>query len=261
MKRITILTLFIEMFDGFMSNSIIKRAIAKGLVEIKLVNIRDYTLDKHHRVDSAPIGGGAGLIMKCQPLVDALMANKNDNSHVILSSPRGAKYNQKKARELNEKYDDIIIVCGHYEGIDERFNKYVDEMISIGDYILTGGELASMVISDSIIRLIDGAIAEESIVDESFENETLEYPQYAEPYDFNGDKVPDILYSGNHTAIDKYHRKQSLLLTKELRPDLFAKLKLSKQDIKLLKEAEDKEQPKWEKDALEKGKKFIKKDN
>ena len=254
--KITILTLFPEMFDGFLSNSIIKRAIAKNVVEVKLVNIRDYTKDKNHRVDSAPIGGGAGLIMKCQPIVDCINDNKKKESKIIMLSPRGKQYSQAKAKELS-KEEDIILLCGHYEGIDERVNKYVDESISIGDYILTGGELGSMVIADSIIRLLDGAIAKESIESESFDENLLEYPQFTEPYDFNGDKVPDILYSGNHEAINKWRRKQSLNLTKEYRPDLFEKVELSKQDKKLL--AEEKEKAaKWELAAIEKGKKFIK---
>ena len=254
--RITILTLFPEMFDGFMNNSIIKRAISKGVVSIKLVNIRDYTKDKYHRVDSAPVGGGAGLIMKCQPIIDALNDNKQENSKTIMLSPRGKTYNQAKAVELS-KEQDIILLCGHYEGIDERVNKYVDEQISVGDYILTGGELGSMIISDSVIRLLDGAIAEESIDEESFDNDLLEYPQYTEPYDFDGDKIPDILYSGNHQAIEKWRKKQALQLTKELRPDLFAKHVLTKQEKKLLEE-DAKEKASWELAAIEKGKKFIK---
>lgn len=255
--KITILTLFPEMFDGFMTNSIIKRAIAKGLVEIKIVNIRDFTKDKYGRVDSAPVGGGAGLIMKCQPIIDCINSVKEKESKVIMLSPRGKAYNQEKAHNLVENCTNIILLCGHYEGIDERVNSYVDEQISIGDYILTGGEIGAMAISDSIIRLIDGAIAEESIVDESFENGLLEYPQYTEPYDYNGDKIPDILYSGNHQAIEKWRRKQSLKLTKKHRPDLFEKKALSKEDKKLLNEIDD-EQPDWEKKAIEKGQKFIK---
>lgn len=255
--KITILTLFPEMFDGFMTNSIIKRAIAKGLVEIKIVNIRDFTKDKYGRVDSAPVGGGAGLIMKCQPIIDCINSVKEKESKVIMLSPRGKAYNQEKAHNLVENCKNIILLCGHYEGIDERVNTYVDEQISIGDYILTGGEIGAMAISDSIIRLIDGAIAEESIVDESFEDGLLEYPQYTEPYDYNGDKIPDILYSGNHQAIEKWRRKQSLKLTKKHRPDLFEKKALSKEDKKLLNEIDD-EQPDWEKKAIEKGHKFIK---
>ena len=253
--RIKILTLFPEMFDGFLTNSIIKRAIAKELVTIEVINIRDYTTDKYGRVDSYPVGGGAGLVMKCQPIVDCINKNKTENSHIIMLSPRGKQYNQKRAREL-VKLDEIILLCGHYEGVDERVNKYVDEQISIGDYILTGGELGSMVISDSIIRLLDGAIAEDSTTEESFENGLLEYPQYTEPYDYEGDKIPDILYSGNHQAIKKWRQKQSLYLTRELRPDLFKEYKLTKQDIKLLNE--EKENATWEVAAIEKGKKFIK---
>ena len=254
--RITILTLFPEMFNGFMTNSIIKRAIAKEIVEIEIVNIRDFTKDKYLRVDSAPVGGGAGLIMKCQPIVDALNSVKRGGSKTIMLSPRGKPYTQDKAIELS-KDNDIILLCGHYEGIDERVNKYVDEQISIGDYILTGGELGAMVISDSVIRLLDGAIAEESISVESFDNDLLEYPQYTEPYDFNGDKVPDILYSGNHQAIAKWRKKQSLLLTKKYRKDLFDKHVLTKQEKKLLEE-DSKEKASWELAAIEKGKKFIK---
>ncbi len=257
--KITILTLFPEMFDGFMTNSIIKRAIAKGVVTINIANIRDYTEDKYGRVDSAPIGGGAGLIMKCQPIIDCLNANKSDKSHVILLSPRGETYNQQKSRSFAEKFEDIVLICGHYEGVDERVNSYVDEQISIGDYILTGGELGAMVISDSIIRLLDGAISEDSTVEESFENGLLEYPQYTEPYEYNGEKVPDILYSGNHQAIEKWRRKESLRLTRTYRPDLFNKYTLSKSDKKLLDEIlENNNEPEWLKKALEKGHKFIK---
>ena len=243
------------MFDGFLTNSIIKRAIAKDLVSVELINIRDYTTDKYGRVDSAPVGGGAGLVMKCQPIIDCINANKSEGGHVIMLSPRGETYNQKKAHELL-KQDEILLLCGHYEGIDERVNKYVDEQISIGDYILTGGEIGAMAISDSIIRLIDGAIANESIEEESFENGLLEYPQYTEPYDFNGDKIPDILYSGNHEAIKKWRQKESLYLTREFRFDLFEKYKLSKQDIKLLNE--ERRNPSWEQNAIKKGQKFIK---
>ena len=257
--KITILTLFPEMFDGFLTNSIIKRAIAKGLVEVKIVNIRDYTTDKYGRVDSAPIGGGAGLIMKCQPILDCLNANKSDKSHTVLLSPRGKTYNQAKSREFAGKFEDIVLICGHYEGVDERVNEYVDELVSIGDYILTGGELGAMVIADSVIRLLDGAIAEESIVEESFENGLLEYPQYTEPFDYNGQKVPDILYSGNHQAIEKWRKKESLRLTRTFRPDLLSKYQLSKAEKKLLDEIiNNNDDPEWQQKAIEKGKKFIK---
>ena len=253
--KISILTLFPEFFDGFLTNSIIKRAIAKELVDIEIVNIRDFTTDKYGRVDSAPVGGGAGLIMKCQPILDCLKSVRKDNSHVILLSPRGKTYNQARARYFSKNYDHLIIICGHYEGTDERINKYVDELVSIGDYILTGGEIGAEIISDSVIRLLDGAIAPESIVDESFENGLLEYPQYTEPQVYEGDEVPKILYSGNHQAVDKWRRKQSLKLTKEYRPDLLKDYQYSKEELKLLKELENEETPKWEKDAISKGKK------
>ena len=174
-------------------------------------------------------------------------------------SPRGKTYNQQKARDFATNFDDLIFICGHYEGVDERVNKYVDEQISIGDYILTGGEIGAMAISDSIIRLLDGAIAEESIVEESFENGLLEYPQYTEPRDYNGDKVPDILYSGNHQAIEKWRKKESLRLTRSCRKDLYGNYKLSKKEQKLVDELDhNEEEPKWLRDALEKGQKFIK---
>ena len=256
--NITILTLFPEMFQGFATNSIMKRALGKGVASLKVVNIRDYTKDKYGRTDTPPIGGGAGLIEKCQPIVDCLSANRTPSSRVILMSPRGKTYDEAMAKRF-ATYDDLVIVCGHYEGIDERVNAYVDELVSIGDYILTGGEIPAMAISDSVIRLLDGAISKDSLTDESFNDNTLEYPQYTEPYDYEGATVPDILYCGNHEAIAKWRRKQSLLLTKQYRPDIFEKLTLSKQDKKLLAEEESGETPKWEAEALEKGKKFIKK--
>ena len=256
--KISILTLFPEFFDGFLTNSIIKRALARDQVQIEIVNIRDFTKDKYGRVDSAPVGGGAGLIMKCQPVIDCLNSVKTKDSHVILLSPRGTTYNQARARDFAKNYKHLVIICGHYEGTDERINKYVDELVSIGDYILTGGEIGAEIISDSIIRLLDGVIAPESIVDESFENGLLEYPQYSEPFSYEGDNIPDILYSGNHQAIDKWRKKESIRLTKKYRPDLLEKYQFSKEEMKLLKELETDETPKWEKDAIEKGKKFIK---
>ena len=256
--KITILTLFPEMFDGFLTNSIIKRAIGKKIVEVKIVNIRDYTKDKYGRVDTPPIGGGAGLVMKCQPIVDALKDVSNSDSKKIMLSPRGKQFNQQMAVSLSIDKD-LVLLCGHYEGIDERVNDYVDELVSIGDYVLTGGEIGAMAIADAVIRLLDGAITDISLDEESFNDSLLEYPQYTEPKDFEGKKVPDILYTGNHTAIEKYRRKESLRLTKEHRPDLFKKHELTKQDKKLLQELDEgDENPKWMKEALEKGKKFTK---
>ena len=255
--KINILTLFPDMFQGLIDNSIVKRAISKGVVTINIINIRDFTLDKYNRVDSAPIGGGAGLIMKCQPIVDALKSIK-EKSHKILLSPRGETYSQKKAISIS-KLDNITLICGHYEGTDERINDYVDELVSIGDFILTGGEIPSMAISDAIIRLLDGAISNESLTNESFDNNLLEYPQYTEPFDYDGLVVPQILYTGNHRAIDKYRRKESLRLTRKYRPDLFNKINLTKQDKKLLEEIDNNiDEPDWMKKALDKGHKFTK---
>lgn len=220
--KITILTLFPEFFSAITENTIIKRAISKEKVVLNIVNIRDYTKDKHRRVDSAPVGGGAGLIMKCQPIVDALRANASKDAHKILLSPRGKTFNQKMAEQYSQ-LDELVIICGHYEGIDERVNNYVDELVSTGDYVLTGGEIPSMLIVDSVVRLLDGVIRRESIIDESFENDLLEYPQYTEPRIFEGHEVPEILYSGNHEKIDEYRYKEALRITKKYRPDLLEK--------------------------------------
>lgn len=255
--KFIILTLFKEMYESFLNNSIMKRAISKGLIEIKLINIRDYTKDKYHRVDTPPIGGGAGLILKCQPIYDALMDNITSNTYKIILTPRGKTFNQEKALELSKK-EEILIMCGHYEGYDERIYKYFDEEVSIGDFILTGGETASFCLIDSISRLIKGVISDESLDEESFTNSLLEYPQYTEPYDFNGDLVPDILYSGNHKEIQKYRQYQRLILTKKLRPDLYSNYQLTKEDLKIIKERENISQSKKELEAIKKAHKFIK---
>lgn len=255
--KFIILTLFKEMYESFLNNSIMKRAISKGLIEIKLVNIRDYTKDKYHRVDTPPIGGGAGLILKCQPIYDALMDNITSNTYKIILTPRGKTFNQEKSLELSKK-EEILIMCGHYEGYDERIYKYFDEEVSIGDFILTGGETASFCLIDSISRLIKGVISDGSLDEESFTNSLLEYPQYTEPYDFNGDLVPDILYSGNHKEIQKYRQYQRLSLTKKLRPDLYSNYQLTKEDLKILKERENISQSKKELEAIKKAHKFIK---
>lgn len=253
--KISILTLFPESFQGFLNTSIMKRALTKKAIEIELINIRDFTTDKYGRVDSAPVGGGAGLIMKIQPIVDALKSIKTPSSYTILLSPRGGTFTQKIAHHYSRHYEHLIIICGHYEGIDERVSNYVDELVSLGDFILTGGELVAMVITDAITRLQEGAISGESILEESFENGLLEYPQFTEPYAYDGHTVPDILFSGNHQAIKKWRHKKELELTKTYRPDLFAKYPLSKKDKELLNDTECR----FEKEALEKGKKFLKK--
>lgn len=255
--KITILTLFPEYFEKFISASIIGRAIARNIVSIEFVNIREFSLDKNHRVDDRPIGGGAGLIMRLEPLLGALNSVSNRNSHKILLSASGTPYSQHDAKRLS-KLDEIILVCGHYEGIDARFNDYVDESISIGDYILTGGELSAMVIADSVIRLLEGAIAPESTIEESFTDSLLEYPQYTFPIKYQEKRVPEILLTGNHEAIAYYRHKESLKLTKNVRPDLLKNYSYSKQEKKMLKEIEEDLESKLEITAKEKGARFIK---
>lgn len=217
--KIDILTLFPSMFDGFLNSSIIKRAIDRKIVEINVHDIRDYSKDKNHKVDDYGYGGGAGMVLMPQPVVDAIEAYKKEDSLVILMCPQGKKYDQKQAFELkSEKH--IIIVCGHYEGFDERIRKYCDLELSIGDYVLTGGEIPAMAITDSVTRLLDGVIEKESYLNESFNNNLLDYPVYTHPYDYRGDKVPDILLSGHHENIDKWRKEESIKRTKLRRPDL-----------------------------------------
>lgn len=219
MIRIDILTLFPSMFDGFLNESIINRAIKRNLVQINVINFRDYTLDPHGKVDDTPYGGGAGMVLTPQPIFDAVEDLKTENTKVILLTPDGKTYNQEMAYSYS-KEEHIILICGHYEGFDERIRTLADSEISIGDYILTGGEIPSMVITDSITRLIDGVIEKESHEYDSFNNNLLDYPTYTKPRDFRGMKVPDVLTSGNHKEIEKYRLEQQIKRTKERRPDL-----------------------------------------
>lgn len=213
------LTLFPEMFDS-LKQSIIGRAIEKGNIELNLINIRDFSKDKHKKVDDTPYGGGAGMVMKADVVYDAFKSIKHDDAKVIYMSPQGKPLNQKKVEELsNIKH--LIILCGHYEGIDQRvIDKIVDEEISIGDYVLTGGEIPAMVLIDSVSRYAEGVISKESIEEESFTNGLLEYPQYTRPEVFEGEKVPDVLLSGNHQNIAKWRKEEALRITKIKRPDL-----------------------------------------
>ena len=212
--RIDILTLFPSMFDGFLNESIIKRAREKGLVEINIINIRDFTPYKNGQVDDYGFGGGAGMVLMCEPVYNAINSVKDDKSKVILTSPRGKKFNQKKALELkNESH--LIIVCGHYEGFDERILNFVDEEISIGDFVLTGGEIPSMAMVDSITRLIDGVISKESLDSESFDDGLLDYPVYTKPREFMGYEVPEVLLSGNHKKINEFRQSERERLTKK----------------------------------------------
>jgi tRNA (guanine37-N1)-methyltransferase len=235
--KINVLTLFPEMFDIF-DHSIIGRAKEKGLVEIKPINIRDFTLDKHKKVDDYPYGGGAGMVMTPQPLVDSIKScRKKNNGKVIFLGPRGETFNQELARELS-KEEELIFVCGHYEGIDERVYKYIDLEISLGDFILTGGEMAAIPIIDSVLRLKDGVLGKsESFMEESFSDGLLEYPQYTRPEEFDGEKVPEVLLSGHHENIRKWRRLKSLEITQEKRKDLYKEVRLTKEDLKLLKKS------------------------
>lgn len=220
--RLDILTLFPDMFTP-LKESIIKRASDKNLVEINIIQIRDFSQDAHKKTDDIPYGGGAGMVMTPQPLYDAIQSVKTPNSFVIYLSPRGKVFNQPMARKLS-KCEHLILVCGHYEGIDERIiDLCIDEEISIGDYVLTGGELPAMVLADSIIRLLDGAISQDSLSEESFTNNLLEYPQYTRPQNFKGLEVPEVLLSGHHANIAKWRKEKSIEITKQNRPDLIDK--------------------------------------
>lgn len=217
--KIDILTLFPHMFDGFLTESIMKRAIEKGKVEINIIDIRDYTPYKNNQVDDYQFGGGGGMIMMCEPVFNAVESIRTKDSHVILLTPRGKTYNEKKAYELKEKKH-LIIICGHYEGFDERIYTLADELISIGDFILTGGELPSMMITDSVVRLVDGVITSTSLEFESFNDNLLDYPVYTKPRNFRGMEVPEVLVNGNHKLINEYRESERRRITKEYRDDL-----------------------------------------
>lgn len=218
--KIDILTLFPKMFDGFLSESIIKRAINDSKVIINIHNIRDYSLDPHSKVDDYGYGGGAGMVLMPQPIFDCVDALRTDESFVILMTPQGVRYTQKQAYEFTLKKH-LIIICGHYEGFDERIRTLADIEVSIGDYVLTGGELASMVITDSVVRLLDGVITSESHINDSFNNNLLDYPVYTKPVSFRGMDVPEVLLSGHHENIRKFRLEEQIKRTMKRRPDLF----------------------------------------
>lgn len=220
--RIDILTLFPSMFDGFLNESIIKRSIDNEKVSINIYNIRDYSKDKHKKVDDYAFGGGKGMVLMPQPIFDAVDSLKTADSKVILLTPQGVKYHQELAYKLT-KEKHLILICGHYEGFDERIRSLADLEVSIGDYVLTGGELPSMVITDSIVRLIDGVIQEESHINDSFNNNLLDYPVYTKPVEFRGMKVPDVLLSGHHANIQEWRYQEQLKKTQMRRPDLLEK--------------------------------------
>ncbi len=238
--RIDIITLFPEMFQGPFDSSIIKRAREQERVQLNLVNLRDYSRQKHRQVDDYPYGGGIGMLIKPEPVfeaVEALRSDPGEKSRVVLLCPQGELYNQKKAKDLSRE-EHLIFICGHYEGIDQRVkDELADEEISIGDYVLTGGEIPAMVVADSIIRLLPGVLSStESIEEESFYNFLLEYPQYTRPEVFRGLRVPEILLSGDHEKIRLWRRRQSLLKTLQKRPDLLQKAQLNWEDKKMLEQ-------------------------
>jgi len=217
--KIDILTLFPEMFSP-LKESIIKRAVEDGKIEINIINIRDFANPPHYRCDDEPFGGGAGMVMMCEPIFKAIESIKQENSQIFYMSPRGKVFNQNMAKEMSE-FNHIIMLCGHYEGIDQRVIDYFNiQELSIGDYVLTGGELPAMVIADSIIRLIPGVIRAESTQEESFSTNFLEYNQYTRPAEFRGMKVPEVLLNGNHKKIAEHRANESLEITKKNRPDL-----------------------------------------
>lgn len=268
--KISVLTMMPGLFGDFLKGPVIERAVRKGALEVQIIDIRNYAPGSFRHIDDSPFGGGAGMVMRCQPVLDALRACRGEEipsstvdtseetgktmtseaerglpekidmssaSHTVILAPAGIPYSQKKAHEL-AKADHLILVCGHYEGMDARIYPHADEMISIGDYVLTGGELAAQVVIDSVVRLLPGSLREASTVEESFENGLLEYPQYTQPAVYEGEAVPEVLRSGDHERIRKWRLQQSLLLTKKVRPDLFAAHDLTEEEKHLLEEAE-----------------------
>ena len=232
-----ILTLFPEMFDGPFQHSIIKRAQERKLVEITLLNFREYAFDKRRMVDDTPCGGGSGMVLKPEPIYRCLQAAKTGKPHpkVILMTPQGVPFQQGVAREL-AKEEHLIIICGHYEGFDERIRNWVDLELSIGDFVLTGGELAAMVVTDAVVRLIPGVLgSDESALQDSYSAGLLDYPQYTRPVEFEGFTVPEILLSGHHANIEAWRHKEALLRTARRRPDLLKNLTLSEQDKEILR--------------------------
>jgi tRNA (guanine37-N1)-methyltransferase len=234
---ISVLTIMPELFGSFLQAPVIARAIRNGVLEVKIIDIREYAPGSFRHIDDSPFGGGAGMVMRCQPVLDALRACNNKDRTIILS-PAGKPYTQKKAHELSSA-GHLVLICGHYEGMDARIYPHADEQISIGDYVLTGGEIAAQVIIDSIARLLPGSLRDESTQEESFENGLLEYPQYTQPAVYEGEAVPDVLRSGDHEKIRKWRLQQSLLLTRRMRPDLFEAHVLTEEEKALLAEADD----------------------
>ena len=245
MMRFEIITIFPEFFENIFSYSIIKRAIEKKLIEINVYNLRDFTLDKHKTVDDKPFGGGCGMVFKPEPIfraVEFIKEKRGENLRIILLSPQGKLFNQEKAKELS-KYKNLVLICGHYEGVDERVVRYlVEEEISIGDYILTGGEIPALVIIDCVSRILPGVLGkEDSLKEESFSRGILEYPQYTRPRKFRNFSVPEVLLSGDHKTIEKWRLKEALRNTYKKRPELLKEEKLTEYEKKLLLEIKEEE--------------------
>ncbi|WP_303841652.1 tRNA (guanosine(37)-N1)-methyltransferase TrmD [Selenomonas ruminantium] len=243
--RIDMVTIFPEMFSGPFGDSITKRAVDNGILDIHFTNFRDFAEDKHHHVDDSPFGGGAGMVLKPEPMYKAVrdvLARTEEyaaNRRVLIMDPSGPTFNQDKAKEL-AGYDQLIFICGHYEGFDARIYKLADEAISIGDFVLTGGELPAMVITDAVSRMLPGVLGhEDSAPTDSFYEGLLEFPQYTRPREFEGMEVPEVLLNGDHAKIRKWRREQSLLVTQKYRPDLLEKADLNEKDRQFLAEHQE----------------------
>ncbi len=237
--RIDVVTLFPSMFDGPFSESIVGRASEAGLIDVRVIDLRKYALDRHRVTDDEPYGGGPGMVMKPEPFFNAMEDLSSESSHVILTCPQGEEYRQETAVGLSRK-EHIIILCGHYEGVDERVRQVVDQEVSLGDFVLTGGEIAAMAVVDSVVRLVPGVLGHEaSAYQDSFVEGLLEGPQYTRPREFRGYEVPEVLLSGNHEAIRRWRRKECLRRTLNRRPDLLARASLNQEDKRLLEEIKD----------------------
>lgn len=237
--KFTVLSLFPEILEGFFESSIMAKAVERGAVDYQLVNIRDYAFDKHRTCDDTPYGGGAGMVMKPEPVALALDSVNSKSKKTVYMSPSGKLFDQKMAAELS-KEEEIVILCGRYEGVDQRIiDAYIDTEISIGDYVLSSGETAALTVIDAVYRLVEGVINDESLEEESFSNGLLEYPHYTRPEEFKGMKVPDILLSGHHANIEKWRRKMSLEKTLRNRPELLAEAAISESDRNILNEIDN----------------------
>ena len=222
--RISLLSIFPESFDSFRVSSVVRKAERNGMLDLDVTDIRDYAEGSFRKIDDSPYGGGPGMVLRVDTVSKAIASVRGEKTRVVLLSPKGVRFDQKKAHEY-AGLDHLVLVCGHYEGFDARVSNYVDEELSIGDFILTGGEIAAMAVCDSVVRLLDGSLREGSAEDESFETGLLEYPHYTHPYEFDGNKVPDVLLSGNHEAVRRWRMEKALEETRRLRPDLLDGLK------------------------------------